>query len=126
MTATVLATLLGVPLAWLLACTQFHAGRTLVRALVLLPLVLPPVVGGVALLYALGRRGLVGQYLYDWFDITLPFSTAGAIVAVTFVALPFLVITVESGLRSLDPGYRRPLRTLGAGRAATFWRVTVP
>jgi molybdate transport system permease protein len=123
--ATVLATVLGVPLAWLLARTEFR-GRTLVRALVLLPMVLPPVVGGVALLYALGRRGLVGQYLDDWFDVTLPFSTAGTVVAVTFVALPFLVITVESGLRSLDPGYEEAARTLGAGRAATFWRVTVP
>jgi molybdate transport system permease protein len=123
--ATVIATILGVPLAWLLARNEFP-GRTVVRALVLLPMVLPPVVGGVALLYALGRRGLVGQYLDDWFDLTLPFSTAGTVVAVTFVALPFLVITVESGLRSLDPGYEEAARTLGAGRATTFWRVTLP
>jgi molybdate transport system permease protein len=123
--ATVLATLLGVPLAWLLARTRFP-GRSVVRALVLLPMVLPPVVGGVALLYALGRRGLVGQYLYDWFDITLPFTRAGAVLAATFVAMPFLVITVESGLRSLDPGYEEAARTLGANRATTFWRVTLP
>jgi molybdate transport system permease protein len=124
-TATVVATVLGVPLAWVLARTTFP-GRSVVRALVLLPMVMPPVVGGVALLYALGRRGLVGQYLDDWFDITLPFSRTGAIVAVTYVALPFLVITVESGLRSLDPGYEEAARTLGAGRATTFWRVTLP
>ena len=123
--ATVLATALGVPLAWLLARGRFR-GRALVRALVLLPMVLPPVVGGVALLFALGRRGLVGQYLDEWFGITLPFTTGGAVVAATFVALPFLVITVESGLRSLDPGYEEAARTLGASRAATFWRVTVP
>jgi molybdate transport system permease protein len=124
-TATVVATVLGVPLAWVLARTTFR-GRSVVRALVLLPMVMPPVVGGVALLYALGRRGLVGQYLDDWFDITLPFSRTGAVVAVTYVALPFLVITVESGLRSLDPGYEEAARTLGAGRATTFWRVTLP
>jgi molybdate transport system permease protein len=124
-TATVLATLLGVPLAWLLARTRF-TGRSAIRALVLLPMVLPPVVGGVALLYALGRRGFVGQYLDDWFGITLPFTTAGAVIAATFVALPFLVITVESGLRSLDPGYEEAARTLGANRFVTFWRVTVP
>ena len=123
--ATVIASVLGVPLAWVLARTTFP-GRTVVRALVLLPMVLPPVVGGVALLYALGRNGLVGQYLYDWFDVTLPFSKAGAVLAVTYVALPFLVITVESGLRSLDPGYEEASRTLGAGRATTFWRVTLP
>ncbi len=123
--ATVLATVLGVPLAWLLARRRFR-GRALVRALVLLPMVLPPVVGGVALLFALGRRGLVGQYLDDWFGITLPFTTAGAVLAATFVALPFLVITVESGLRSLEPGYEEAARTLGAGRRVTFWRVTVP
>jgi molybdate transport system permease protein len=124
-TATVLAAVLGVPLAWLLARTRFP-GRTVVRALVLLPMVLPPVVGGAALLFALGRRGLVGQWLYDWFDLTLPFSTTGAVLAATFVAMPFLVITVEAGLRSLPPGYEEASRTLGAGRLATFWRVTIP
>jgi molybdate transport system permease protein len=123
--ATVIATALGVPLAWLLARAQFP-GRSVVRALVLLPMVLPPVVAGVALLYALGRRGLVGRHLDDWFGLTLPFSTAGTVIAVTFVALPFLVITVESGLRSLDPGFEEAARTLGAGRATTFWRVTLP
>jgi molybdate transport system permease protein len=120
-----LAAALGIPLAWLLARTSFP-GRSLVRALVLLPMVLPPVVGGVALLYALGRRGLAGQYLHDWFDVTLPFTRAGAVLAATYVALPFLVITVESGLRSLDPGYEEAARTLGATRASTFWRVTLP
>jgi molybdate transport system permease protein len=125
LSATLISVVLGVPLAWLLARTTFP-GRSFVRALVLLPMVLPPVVGGVALLFALGRRGLVGQYLDDWFGITLPFSTSGAIVAVTFVALPFLVITVESGLRSLDPGYEEAAHTLGANRLVTFWRVTVP
>lgn len=124
-TATALAATLGIPLAWLLARVSFR-GRALVRGLVLLPMVLPPVVGGVALLFAFGRRGVVGQYLDEWFGITLPFTTAGAVLAATFVALPFLVITVESGLRSLDPGYEEAARTLGANRVVTFWRVTVP
>jgi molybdate transport system permease protein len=123
--ATVLAAVLGVPLAWLLARTRFP-GRTAVRAMVLLPMVLPPVVGGAALLFALGRRGLVGQYLDRWFGITLPFSTAGAVLAATFVAMPFLVVTVEAGLRSLPQGFEEASHTLGASRATTFWRVTLP
>ena len=83
--AAIIATVLGLPLAWLLAR---HDGRlaTLVRAAVLVPMVLPPVVGGTALLFALGRRGLVGQWLDSWFGITLPFTTAGAVVAASFVA----------------------------------------
>jgi molybdate transport system permease protein len=125
LSATLLAVVLGVPLAWLLARTDVP-GRSVIRALVLLPMVLPPVVGGVALLYALGRRGLVGQWLDDWFGVTLPFTRAGAILAATFVALPFLVVTVEAGLRSLDPGYEEAARTLGASRPSTFWRVTLP
>ena len=87
--AAVIATALGLPLAWLLAR---HDGRLagIVRAAVLVPMVLPPVVGGTALLFALGRRGLFGQWLDEWFGVTLPFTTTGAIVAASFVALPFL------------------------------------
>lgn len=92
--ATVVCLFLGVPLAWVLARVSFP-GRRLVRALVTVPLVLPPVVGGVALLLALGRNGLVGQWLYRWFGVSLPFTTAGVVVAEAFVALPFLVISVE-------------------------------
>src|SRR5439155_1210690 len=99
--ATVLAFVLGLPLAWVLARTELP-GRRVVRALVLLPMVLPPVVGGVALLLAFGRRGLVGQYLDDWLGIRLPFTTWGAILAQAFVAMPFFVIVVEAGIRSLD------------------------
>ena len=91
--AAAVATILGVPLAWVLARREFR-GQRLVRGVVLLPLVLPPVVGGVALLTAFGRRGLLGQYLYDWFGIQLPFSTAGVVMAEAFVAMPFLVLTV--------------------------------
>ncbi|HEX9993299.1 MAG TPA: ABC transporter permease [Acidimicrobiales bacterium] len=124
-TATVAALVLGVPLAWVLARATFP-GRSLVRGLVLLPMVLPPVVGGLALLYALGRRGLAGQWLDRWLGVTLPFTTAGAVVAATFVALPFLVVTVEGGLRSLDPRYEDAAATLGAGRWTVLRRVTLP
>ena len=123
--ATALAVLLGVPLAWLLARTEFP-GRSAARALCTLSMVLPPVVAGVALFYALGRRGLVGQYLDQWFGITLPFSTAGVIVAQTFVAMPFLVITVEAAFRQLDGRYEEAARTLGGSRWYVFRRVTLP
>jgi molybdate transport system permease protein len=123
--ATVLSIVLGVPLAWLLARVDF-VGRPLIRALVLLPMIVPPVVGGVALLFAFGRSGLVGEQLYDWFGIQFTFHTSGAILAETFVAMPFLVITVEAGLRSVDTRYEEAAATLGAGRWTTFRRVTVP
>jgi molybdate transport system permease protein len=116
---------LGLPLAWLLARSRFP-GRRLLRAAVTLPMVLPPVVGGIALLYALGRRGLVGQYLYDWFGLRLPFTTKGAVVAETFVALPFFVLTMEAALRSMDRRLEDAARTLRASRLQTFWHVTLP
>ena len=123
--ATALAIVMGVPLAWVLARSRI-SGKTVVRALVTLPLVLPPVVGGVALLLAFGRRGVVGQYLYDWFGIQLPFSTAGVIMAEAFVAMPFLVITLEGALRSADPRFDEAAATLGAGRWTVLRRVTLP
>jgi molybdate transport system permease protein len=123
--ATALAIVLGVPLAWVLARVDF-VGRPFVRALVLLPMVLPPVVGGVALLFAFGRSGFVGEHLYDWLGIQLTFHSSGAVLAETFVAMPFLVITVEAGLRSMDTRYEDVAATLGAGRLTTFRRVTLP
>jgi molybdate transport system permease protein len=123
--ATVVSVVLGVPLAWLLARTRFP-GLALVRALVTLPLVLPPVVGGVALLLAFGREGFVGRYLDQWFGITLPFSTAAVVLAEAFVAMPFLVVTVEGALRSADQGYDEAAATLGASRMTVFRRVTLP
>ncbi|MGW1135549.1 ABC transporter permease [Streptomyces griseoluteus] len=123
--ATAVALVLGVPLAWLLARAEFP-GRGLVRALVTLPLVLPPVVGGVALLLALGRNGVVGQWLDAWFGITLPFTTAGVVIAEAFVAMPFLVISVEGTLRAADPRYEEAATTLGASRFTAFRRVTLP
>ncbi|MET1000736.1 MAG: ABC transporter permease [Acidimicrobiia bacterium] len=123
--ATALSVVLGLPLAWLLARVSFP-GRGLLRASVLLPIVFPPVVGGIALLFAFGRRGLVGQYLYDWFGIRLPFTTAGAVVAATFVAMPFFVITVEAALRTMDRRLEDAARTLNANRWDTFRYVTLP
>ncbi len=123
--ATLFSVLFGVPLAWLLARVEFR-GRGLVRALCMLSMVLPPVVGGVALFFALGRRGIVGQYLDRWFDLRLPFTTGGVVVAQTFVAMPFLVITVEASLRQLDLAFEDASRTLGASRWYTFRRVTLP
>jgi molybdate transport system permease protein len=123
--ATVLSVLFGVPLAWVLARGEF-VGRRLTRAVVLLPMILPPVVGGVALFFAFGRRGVVGQYLDHWFGVSLPFTTLGAVIAETFVAMPFLVITVEAGLRGLDGRYEDAATTLGASRWTVFRRVTIP
>lgn len=122
--AVAISLLLGVPLAYMLARTRF-TGRSLVRALVTLPMVLPPVVGGVALLFAFGAHGFAGQAL-SHVGVTLPFTTAGAVLAETFVAMPFLVIAVEAGLRQADERYEEVAATLGAGAWMRFWRVTVP
>jgi molybdate transport system permease protein len=125
LTATAAALVLGIPLALVLARTQGNA-RSLLRAVTTLPMVLPPVVGGVALILAFGRRGLLGAPLYDAFGIQIPFTTAAAVIAETFVAMPFLVIAVEGGLRSLDTRYEEAARALGAGRWKVFLRVTLP
>jgi molybdate transport system permease protein len=122
--ATLVCLVLGVPLAWVLARAAFP-GRRLVRALVTVPLVLPPVVGGVALLLLLGRRGVVGQHL-DAYGITLPFTTAAVVIAEAFVALPFLVLAVEGALRGADRRYEDAAATLGASRWTVFSRVTLP
>lgn len=116
---------IGVPLAWVLARTSFP-GQRLLRALVTLPLVLPPVVGGVALLLAFGRTGFIGRFLDDWFGLTIPFTPLAVVMAETFVAMPFLVITVEGALRSAGQGFEEAAATLGATRMTVFRRVTVP
>jgi molybdate transport system permease protein len=124
--STGLAIVFGVPLAYVLARARFP-GRSLVRALVVLPMVLPPVVGGIALLFAFQRNhGLLGGWLYDTFDLQFTFSKSGVILAETFVAMPFLVITVEAGLRSMDRRYEDAAASLGANRWTVFRRVTVP
>ncbi|HEY7627729.1 MAG TPA: ABC transporter permease [Ilumatobacteraceae bacterium] len=123
--AMALSVCFGLPLAWLLARRRFF-GRSIVRALCTLSMILPPVVGGVALFYALGRRGLVGQWLDRWFDIRLPFTPAAVVIAQTFVAMPFFVVTVEAAIRQADPGYDDAARTLGASSWYSFRRVTLP
>lgn len=125
LSATAIALVLGVPLAWLLARVDFP-GRGLVRGVVTLPLVLPPVVGGAALLFALGRRGLVGGPLAEATGLVLPFSISGVVIATTFVSMPFLVVTVEGALRALDGRYEGAAATLGAGPWTVLRRVTLP
>ena len=116
--ATAIALALGVPLAWVLARGGLRR-PDLWRVPVLVPVLLPPVVAGVALLAALGRNGLVGGLLEDWFGLVLPFSMAGVVLAQTFVALPFVVLPVEAALRNADPGPEDVAAVLGAGR----WRI---
>jgi molybdate transport system permease protein len=123
--STAISLIIGVPLAWVLARSSFP-GQRLLRALVTLPLVLPPVVGGVALLLAFGRTGVLGRYLDSWFGLTIPFTPVAVVMAETFVAMPFLIITVEGALRSADQGFEEAAATLGAKRMTVFRRVTVP
>ncbi|MFP3712150.1 ABC transporter permease [Puerhibacterium sp. TATVAM-FAB25] len=123
--ATTLCVLLGVPLAWMLARAELP-GRRVVRALVTVPLVLPPVVGGIGLLLLLGRQGLVGRYLDAAWGVTLPFTPAAVVLAQAYVALPFLVLSVEGALHGADPRYEQAAATLGAGRWLVFRRVTLP
>lgn len=122
--STVLCLLLGVPMATVLARTQFP-GQAFLRAVVLLPLVVPPVVSGIALLYTFGRRGLLGGTL-DALGIELAFSTAAVVLAQTFVSLPFLVIALEGSLRTLGGGHEVVAATLGASPTTAFRRVTIP
>ena len=123
--ATALAIVIGVPLAWVLARARLP-GTNLLRAMVLLPLVMPPVVGGVALLLAFGRRGVVGGPLYDLTGWSIPFTTWAVILAETYVAMPFLVITVEGALRAADTRFEEAAATLGASRMTVLRRVTLP
>jgi molybdate transport system permease protein len=123
--AVSLSMLFGLPLAWLLARVEFP-GRSLLRGLVTLPVVLPPVVGGVALLLALGRLGLVGRWLESAFGITLFGSAAAVVIAETFVAMPFFVISVEAALRSMERRYEDAAQTLGASSWTVLRRVTIP
>ena len=123
--ATLVSMVFGIPIAWVLARSAVR-GRSILRALVTLPLVLPPVVGGVALFLVLGRRGIVGAWLYDTFGFSLPFTTAAVVIAETFVAMPFLVISVEGALRAADARFEDAAATLGANGWSTFRRVTLP
>jgi molybdate transport system permease protein len=123
--ALAVALVFGIPLAWVLSRATFP-GRSLLRALVVLPMVLPPVVGGVGLLSVFGRRGLLGSHLGSWPGFPLPFTTGGVILAQAFVAMPFLVVATEAGLRQLDRRYEEAAATLGARPWHRFHTVTLP
>ena len=122
--STTLCVLLGVPLALVLARNDTRMVR-LTRPLILLPLVLPPVVGGIALLYAFGRLGLIGEYL-DAAGIRIAFTTTAVVLAQTFVSLPFLVIALEGAARTAGNDYEVVAATLGARPTTVWWRVTLP
>jgi len=122
--STALCVVLGVPMALVLARSRLQAVR-LLRPLILLPLVLPPVVGGIALLYAFGRLGLIGQYL-EVAGISVAFSTTAVVLAQTFVSLPFLVISLEGAARTAGSDYEVVAATLGARPSGVWWRVTLP
>ena len=126
--STVVSLLLGIPLAVVLAGSAEWPAvpRRLLRALVTVPLVLPPVVGGVALLLLLGRRGLIGQPLYEVFGISIPFTTHAVVIAQVFVAMPFLVLAVEGAIRASDRRFDVAAATLGASRFTIFRRITLP
>lgn len=123
--ATALCVVLGVPLALVIARSGPRWSAVL-RVLVTVPLVLPPMVGGVALLFLFGRSSPVGEQLQVWFGVSLPFTTTAVVLAQTFVALPFLVLALEGSLRTSGVGYERAAATLGAGRWTILRRVTLP
>ena len=123
--ATLVSIALGVPLAWVLARSRLP-GRRLLRTICALSMVLPPVVGGVALLLAVGRRGVIGGPLDRWFGVTLPFTTPAVVLAQVFVAMPFLVLTVDAALEGLDHRFEEAARTLGGSEWYVFRRVTLP
>ena len=122
--STALCVVVGVPLAFVLARANGWFSR-IVRPFILLPLVLPPVVGGIALLYAFGKLGLMGRYL-DAAGIQIAFSTTAVVLAQTFVSLPFLVITMEGAARTVGTGYENVAATLGARPTTVWWRVSLP
>ena len=123
--ATACSLILGVPLAWVLARSSIP-GRSVLRAVVIVPIVLPPVVGGIGLLAALGRGGVVGRWLYEAFGLQLTFTMWGAIAATTFVSMPLVVLATEAGLRSIDPRYERAAAAMGARPGYAIRRVVLP
>ena len=123
--AALVVFIFGIPIAWVLARSNFSFMK-LLRSVVLLPMVLPPVVGGTALLFAFGRQGFLGKWLNDWFGLTLPFTTAGSVVAAVFVSFPFFIVAVESAFRSINEDLERTAETLGASSSKIFLKITLP
>ncbi|ERK18332.1 MAG: molybdate ABC transporter permease subunit [Pantoea sp.] len=125
-TVAVLCSLpLGILMAWILARCQFP-GKTLLDSVIHLPLVLPPVVVGYLLLIALGRRGFIGAWLYDWFGFSFAFSWRGAVVAAAVIAFPLMVRAIRLALEAVDTKLEQAARTLGAGRWRVFFTITLP
>lgn len=123
--AAVLCVVAGVPLGWWLARAESRLTGT-VRSVVITPMVLPPVVAGIALLSVFGRRGIIGARLFDWWGISIPFTRTAVVLAQVFVSLPFLVLAVESSFRQLDRGLEDAARTLGASPWRVFSTVALP
>jgi molybdate transport system permease protein len=123
--AALISCLFGVPLAWLLARSRAR-GLSALRVVCITPMVLPPVVGGIALLTAFGRQGLVGRFLYDWWDVSLPFTRTAVVMAQVFVAMPFLVLAVEASFRQSDKGLEEAARTMGASPSRVFFTIALP
>jgi molybdate transport system permease protein len=123
--AAMISCLLGVPLAWMLARSS-ATGIPFIRIICITPMVLPPVVGGIALLTAFGRQGIVGRYLYDWWGISLPFTRTAVVMSQIFVAMPFLVLAVEAAFRQSDQGLEKAARTLGASPVRVFFTIAIP
>lgn len=123
--ATMFCVVIGIPCAWVLAYSSLP-GKSVFRALCTLSMVLPPVVSGVALIAALGRRGVVGQFLFSWWGIQIPFTVVAVVIAETFVALPFVILTVDAALRQLDPVFEESARIHGATNWYSFRRVILP
>ena len=123
--AAAISLLTGFPLAWVLARSSLR-GRAFIRAVVVLPLVMPPVVAGVGLISAFGRRGIVGSWLHEWFGWQITFTTGAAVLAATFVSFPLAVLALEAGLRGLDERIEGAASTLGASRWYVLRRVTLP
>lgn len=123
--AAVVSVVLGVPVAWWLSQNSGIAARVL-RVVCVSPIVLPPVVGGIALLAAFGRRGLLGQWLHDWWGVSIPFTRTAVVMAQVFVSMPFLIIAVEAAFRQAGSRQEEAARTLGAGPLRTFFMVSVP
>ncbi len=123
--AALVAAAVGIPLGWILARGKFR-GKGWLRAVILLPIVLPPVAAGAALLASLGRRGFLGSLIDDWFGVTFPFTTLGAIIAASFVSVPFVALVAEAGFRGVDPAYEEVSATLGATAWRRFRRIALP
>ena len=123
--AAFIASTIGIPLSWVLARSSGR-GISVLRTISIVPIVVPPVVGGIALLAAFGRRGVVGQYLYDWWGVSLPFTRTAVVMAQVFVALPFFVLAVEAAFRQNDRHLEEAAETLGASPLRVFLTVALP